>query len=537
MTRKTHTLVVVLLVVSASAFAPVAAAETQDPYADKLSPGVESLDAWTGYQTPDWAKTYEGGHVGFFIQYSNGSYGALEDWANASTERTIRTNDADDDRALVTAPTAHVLGGWQFSGLPSRTPGLVANSYVETIALNMEISNADPPESMNASSYTTPPASRFVPGEFGTTGIAFSGETNVSTLAGARNAMNVDNVAVNGSGITAAVIDDGYNAKNTTSPQHVNFVGAKNIRTGEMGLTNVTDSEASYHGTWTTHALAGNFSGTKYDGVAPGASVLFAKALTDSGSGSIQHVAQAVEWSEANGADVISLSLGSPRYSPVLASEMKEALRGNTTAILVAVGNSRTNPVTRWVSTPADVEKVLGVAAMNTERPQDGDNTSAESAFFSDVGPDPGTTDLSRGATAGQLPDVAAPGMSLTTKVVNENGFVENSTLSGTSMATPLAAGAVVLMLDANPDLVNDTAAVNGYVRNTSVRMPHAGVTEVGHGMIDAERLVNLNTTNQTQAEVRTADAVARDKANRGYSGSRLVRAYLTATTDELNIL
>lgn len=273
-------------------------------------------------------------------------------------------------------------------------------------------------------------------------------------------------------------------------------------------------SDGSGHGSWVASSIAADAQNNSFDGVAPQSELYIAKALNDDGSGSTEDIIQALNWAQKNDVDVISLSLGSQMYSYTLEKEINEFLENGGSAVAIAVGNSRYR--TRWVTSPADTAEAIAVAATNVTSPK-----NAASAYFSNVGPDPGTTDLSNGRTRTAAPDVGAPGMSVTVMRYAESGDKPiKSTLSGTSMATPLVSGSVALLLEKHPKLKGDHTAIHGYMKNTSSPMPKAGVTEVGSGMVNASNLVSLTPTDSSQKTSRNDDAKGRDKANNALGGS-----------------
>jgi subtilisin family serine protease len=162
------------------------------------------------------------------------------------------------------------------------------------------------------------------------------------------------------------------------------------------------------------------------------------------------------------------------------------------------------------VASPGDTPgPTITVAAGNTT-----DSAAAADralpAFFSQMGPDNGQTDLSGGVTDGVGIDVTAPGMNLTAPVPTTDGLRRNRTLSGTSMATPLVAGAVAQELEANPDWRDDPDRVAGYVQNTTRVMPRATVAAAGHGYLAVDKLDATNTTG-SQSAARTEAAESRD--------------------------
>lgn len=171
-------------------------------------------------------------------------------------------------------------------------------------------------------------------------------------------------------------------------------MAVKDFVKDETGINNT--STANIHGPWVAAAIAANASNDSYDGIAPDADLLIGRVMDEDEQGSVADIIAGVGWAENNDADIISMSLGTPVYSPALARAMRDALNGSTTVIVVAVGNSLMNPAVRYVSSPSDVptDGVIGVAAMNASEPY-------ASAHFSNVGPDP-ARDQSGGATVGQ---------------------------------------------------------------------------------------------------------------------------------------
>ena len=60
------------------------------------------------------------------------------------------------------------------------------------------------------------------------------------------------------------------------------------------------------------------------------------RALNRDGSGSVFHVAEATAFADANGADVINLSLGAPRWSKLLRKKVNEAITHGSVVVAAA---------------------------------------------------------------------------------------------------------------------------------------------------------------------------------------------------------
>lgn len=539
MQRNTFPVLVVasLLVLApiSGAMAGLAVAQTNaDAYADKLSGPTDQLTGTLG-NVPDYAVTSGvDGNPEFWVEVSESDdLSAVETWAEGTDDRSVLETNNDTNRALVRAPRFDVLGGIHIDGFSVEFhDGLVENAYVERVAIHQRLQRAEPVTLQNQSQVEHSPAWALAAGpsaEWPQDGVAYKEDTNESTQKEAKQATDATGVSPNGSGVTVAVVDSGCNvdnASNSTLYQD-RLVAAKDFVDNETGAENASSS--NLHGPWVMSNIGADPNTSTTDeageGVAPGADLVCARALGEDGSGSTENIADAVRWSEQQGADIISLSLGSPRYSPVLASAIEDALAGNTTLVVVAAGNSRQQPgYLRYLNAPssAPVEGVISVGATNVSTP-----ANASSAYFSSVAPRNGATDDSRGVTNGQVVDIAAPGMRVKVPLYDGSGYRTNKTLSGTSMATPHVSGAAAVMLDANTGLVNDTDAAREQLLETAEPMNNTGETEVGHGMVNVENAVSDTRPETEQADARTDAAERRDAANRAYAGSRTVRTLL----------
>lgn len=434
-------------------------------------------------------------HPSAIVTVENGSMADLEDWAGASDDRTLVETNENANTAVVAAPIYTLRGSFferlRNGGLDALdVEPLTARTYIEDVSLNYRLSNPEPVALDNASSFEEPA----LPGymrlsrygeEFPTEGLAFSEDAETSTLADARNAVNASSTYT-GAGETVAVVDTGANTAegeifgNGSVGSEIRIHNeSKNVITNESVNATAPDFDAiadgDGHGTWVASAIAANTSSDEFDGMAPDVELLVLKALDDDGSGSSADIAESIRYAADQDADVISASLGSPVYTEAIADAVEYA-QNEGSLVLVAVGNSR--QTTRWVATPADVDEVVGVGATTVDTPN-----NAKSAYFSQIGPDPGTTDNSKLESQGATVDVAAPGMKITARVATTDGYTQNATLSGTSMATPLVAGGAVSVVDAHAEESWPTVASR--LRDGARPVPNASTTEVGDGMLD----------------------------------------------------
>jgi subtilisin family serine protease len=481
-----------LVVLAAASAAPVAAAP-----GDRVTYGADSVPSW-------------------HVTVDKGELDTLESWANSSDDRALLRTHNESNYALVKAPEA--AAGQDLLGRVV-DHGLAAKSYVSAIRPNLEHGYAEPVTLENASAIDPPgglvaSVAGIRGGSYAEDGIAFGEDVSESLPRDVRDVLGVDNVSATGAGATVAVIDTGVNTAdgqvfgNGTSNSSLRLLDAskdfiENETVSDNGTDAVADPEG--HGTWVASATAANHSNDAFDGVAPDADVLALRALNADGSGSTGDIAAAIRYAADQDADVIQMSLGSPVYDAALTDAIEYAVEQNVSAITIAAGNSRMT--TRWLASPADapVEGVTAVSASNTSA-----NATSEVAYFANVGGDPGATDGSLGATAGEQVDVAAPGMEITVKAPSTSGSIANSTLSGTSMAAPQVAGIAALGIDSGASWTEDAAAFNERLRETARPIPNAAIAETGQGLAAADRLLDEETAG-SQADAMRDAAAARD--------------------------
>jgi hypothetical protein len=465
------------------------------------------------------------GQPSFVVELSDADeIDSLEAWAEASGQFDIVSHEPNSTTAVVSGPRWRVQspGPLQntmvalLSGTPLADAPLADRGYIESVTPNYQHSVPDQPDGMTVESFDVPTRGFSIPylsDGPSASGIAFS--ENATTIGDVHEHVGADGLSEDGSGVDVAVLDTGLNVRNATSdPLYGDrIVAARNFVSDEDAISandfqNVSDG--SGHGSWVASSIAADATNNSYDGIAPDANLLVAKTLADDGSGSTADITDGIRWAERQDADVLSMSLGSPVYDDALADALRDFLSGNGTVAYIAVGNSRMARPAQ-IASPSDVPEtgVIGVAATNASQP-----STAGPAYFSQTGKDSGYLDGSNGVTTGEGPDIAAPGMSITVPTYSSSGIRTNSTLSGTSMATPIAAGVGALGLDANPGLENETAEFAELVESTTTVVPLAGVTEVGDGMVNATKLVTQNESGPTQRESRTSAAQGRDEAN-----------------------
>ena len=167
--------------------------------------------------------------------------------------------------------------------------------------------------------------------------------------------------------------------------------------------------------------------------VAHGAELLVGKVLANSGRGTDGQILAGINWALANGADIISMSLGAPvivgqNYSTVFQQVADIALRKGALIIAAAGNDSRRPQDVRPVSHPANCPGILAVGAVDR---------NYRLAWFSNGG---------RNLNGGKV-DIVAPGVDVYSSY--PTGTPPYKRLDGTSMATPIVAGIAALFAEA----------------------------------------------------------------------------------------
>ena len=508
MLRKLSTLLVVATLLISAIAAPVAAqsfGDTQD------SPIVQY--ATDGELRPS-----------FIVAFENDSADSLRDWVRGAESRKLIELDNASNTATVAAPQLHVMGGLfrLDGGSPEFFLGgeeLASRSYIEDVAINYRLSYTEPVILESADSWSTPQVGllEFDDPAYPTEGVAFAEDANRTTMAEARE--YVGDISADSSGQTVAVVDTGANTAdgrvfgNGSVGSEIRISNAsKNV------LTNETVAEAGWdaiedengHGTWTAASIAANASGTVHDGMAPESELLVLKALADDGSGSTANIADAIRYAADHDADVISLSLGAKlRSEPVVDAVTYAQDAGSV--VVVAAGNSRQSR-SPGVATPADAPGVITVGATNGSGPE-----SAWSAYFSQYA---GAQATDGNVTNAEPVDVVAPGMKIVARTPTTGGSLTNSSLSGTSMATPIVAGGIAQAMAANDTVSSFTSGgsladasseeVHDAVTTSAEPAPHLATAEAGHGMFHVGNLASGEQPETSQSEAMTDPAQQR---------------------------
>jgi len=234
-----------------------------------------------------------------------------------------------------------------------------------------------------------------------------------------------------GEDVTVAVIDTGVDL-NHIDIKH-NLLPGKNFVEG-----NLNPQDVNGHGTHVAGTIAAINNSYGMVGVAPKAKIIPIKSLGDSGSGSMRDVANGVMWAVDHGAELITMSLGSPYPSRALEHALRYAV-DNKVIVFCAAGNSGNSTDINY---PAKFSETIAIGSINHSL---------------------GVSDFS---CCGDTLDFVSPGED----VISAAPGNKYARLSGTSMATPYAVGcaALLLSLRKKQSKITELKHKNGYIQEFS---------------------------------------------------------------------
>ena len=343
-----------------------------------------------------------------------------------------------------------------------------------------------------------------------------------SVTTGARTVHQ--SMGLTGAGVTIAVIDSGITSfhddlTSTTSKLYpygnqrvtkfVDFVNGRTLPYDDNG-----------HGSHVAGIIAGNGfdSNGEKSGSAPGASLISLKVLDADGKGTISNIIAALGWVAANAQTynirVVNMSVGAGIHESYWTDPLTlaaKALTDKGITVVTAAGNFGKNAAGHrqygGITAPANAPWVLTVGASSTN----GTLTRLDDSMASFSSAGPSHIDFEA------KPDLVAPGVGSVSLAVPGSTFYSTKasalvdgkpvrgtksylSLSGTSMAAPVVAGTVALMLEANPRLTPNlikallqyTAQV--YADPTSTTVPPQAYSSLrqGAGFLNALGAVRL---------------------------------------------
>ncbi|MCL2040844.1 MAG: S8 family serine peptidase [Bacteroidales bacterium] len=297
------------------------------------------------------------------------------------------------------------------------------------------------------------------------------------------NGIAVHDKGYKGEGVVIAVLDSGFDKVNT--------INAFNPLFGEERILATRDfvnpggnvySNTHYHGTAVLSCMAA-YVPNQMIGTAPEATCcLFRTEDVDS-----EYLIEEYNWvaaaeaADSIGADIINTSLSYHDYDDPTMNWDYSDMDGQTTAaaigankaiergvfVCVSAGNSGGDPSWKWIGTPADVNNVLTVGAVD----EDGDYV-----YFSSIGPN---------AAGEQKPNTMAQGYDCAT-------YADGNTisyLSGTSFASPITCGMVACLIQAKPHV--KPVELKSFIEQTGNNY-NTPTIKMGYGIPDFDMALSL---------------------------------------------
>ena len=313
-----------------------------------------------------------------------------------------------------------------------------------------------------------------------------------------------DRLGFDGTGVGVAIIDSGV------ANWHDDLGADRVIHFADF-VTYLPQPHDEYgHGTHVAGIIAGNGydSAGARRGVAPGANLIVLKVLDATGDGFISNVIAAIDYAIEQrtrlNIRVLNLSVAAGVYESYTTDPFTLAARRAVEAGIVVVtsagnlGRSEGGQVqSGGITAPGNAPWVLTVGASNHQRTIGrGDDIVAP---FSSRGP----TNID----GAMKPDLVAPGVGIESlaaagsTIYNANpkarlaGTIDTATppylaMTGTSMAAPVVAGTIALMLQANPSLTPNL--VKGILEYTAEHRARVDIAAQGAGFLNARGAVQL---------------------------------------------
>ena len=335
--------------------------------------------------------------------------------------------------------------------------------------------------------------------------------------AGQAAAVAAGRGSIDGAGIGIAILDSGIDVN------HAQFSasggGSRVIASVDFTGENRTDDPFG-HGTFVAAAAAGGAgAGASYRGIAPGVSLLNVRVLDSTGNGSVENVLAGLDWVTTHARQynirIVNMSLGTLAVDSYKYDALCRSVRGLVNSgivVFAAAGNEGKDAdgqkIYGAIHSPGNEPSAITIGASNTFQTDERSDDSVTS--YSSRGPTRSYWTDADGVTHHDnllKPDLVAPGNKLVfaqspnnylvtnNPTLNESSSGTSSTMkmmrmSGTSVATPIAAGAAALMLQLNPKLTPNM--VKAFMEYTAQKLDGFGVLEQGAGELNIEGAMRL---------------------------------------------
>ena len=284
---------------------------------------------------------------------------------------------------------------------------------------------------------------------------------------------------ITGAGVKVAVFDTGL------SRDHPHFKGKIRERTNWTNEKTLDDGLG--HGTFVAGVIGASNDNHECLGFAPDADLHIFRVFTNNQVSYTSWFLDAFNYAIMKKINVLNLSIGGPDFMDSPFVDKVWELTANRVVMVSAIGND--GPLYGTLNNPADQMDVIGVGGINFDD---------QIARFS-----------SRGMTTWELPqgygrvkpDVVTYGFAVRGSNKDGHGC---RTLSGTSVASPVVAGAVALLYSGvlHRGGVINPASMKQCLMFSARRLPGVGIFEQGAGKLDLAKAYHLLSTYTPQVKL-----------------------------------
>eukprot|EP01102_Stenamoeba_stenopodia_P000320 TRINITY_DN1029_c0_g1_i2.p2 TRINITY_DN1029_c0_g1~~TRINITY_DN1029_c0_g1_i2.p2 ORF type:complete len:509 (+),score=136.11 TRINITY_DN1029_c0_g1_i2:258-1784(+) len=277
-----------------------------------------------------------------------------------------------------------------------------------------------------------------------------------------------------GTGVRVAIFDTGLGIDSRF----------RNIKDRSNWTNEKTFEDGLGHGTFVAGVIASQDD--LCPGFAPDAEIYVFRVFTNDKVSYTSWFLDAFNYAIHSRINVLNLSIGGPDFMDIPFVEKVWEMSANNIIVVSAIGND--GPLYGTLNNPADQADVIGVGGIDF---------SDKMASFS-----------SRGMTTWELPlgygrvkpDIVAYGQSVSGSRLSSGC----RTLSGTSVASPVVAGAVALLLSTVPEhrreLVNPASMKQALIESTEL-LPDANIFEQGMGKFNLLRAYEILANYKPKSE------------------------------------
>lgn len=281
----------------------------------------------------------------------------------------------------------------------------------------------------------------------------------VTQITSALQAETLWEMGFSGAGVRVAIFDTGL------AEDHPHFKKGR-VKDRTNWTNEKTLDDGLGHGTFVAGVIA---SYKDCLGFAPDADLYIFRVFTNKQVSYTSWFLDAFNYAILKKINILNLSIGGPDFMDQPFVDKVWELTANKVILVSAIGND--GPLYGTLNNPADQMDVIGVGGINFDN---------QIAKFSSRGMT--TWELPRGY--GRVkPDIVTYGSSVRGSALRSGC----RSLSGTSVASPVVAGAVTLLMSTmanNPNIVNP-ASIKQALMSSARRLPDSNMFEQGQGKLD----------------------------------------------------